>query len=89
MRALELDPECGEAYCSLAMFQLALKHEWDLAESSFRRAIRQNPSYSMGLNWLSIACLVPLSRFDEATHPRYIPGRHQQLRFICFQGLGR
>ena len=66
MRALELDPECGEAYCSLAMFQLALKHEWELAESNFRRAIRHNPSYSMGLNWLSIACLVPLSRFDEA-----------------------
>jgi adenylate cyclase len=65
-KALELNPECGEAYCSLAMFQLALKHEWELAESNFHRAIRQNPSYSMGLNWLSIACLVPLSRFDEA-----------------------
>lgn len=66
IRALELDPECGEAYCSLAMFQLALRHEWTLAEANFRRAIRQNPSYSMGLNWLSIACLVPLGRFDEA-----------------------
>ncbi len=65
-RALELDPECGEAWCSLAMFQLALKHEWALGEANFRRAIRQNPSYSMGLNWLSIACLAPLSRFDEA-----------------------
>jgi serine/threonine-protein kinase len=65
-RALELNPECGEAWCSLAMFQLALKHEWTFAEANFRRAIRQNPSYSMGLNWLSIACLAPLSRFDEA-----------------------
>lgn len=65
-RALELNPECSEAYCSLAMFQIALKHDWALAEANFRRAISQNPSYSMGLNWLSIACLAPLSRFDEA-----------------------
>jgi len=65
-RALELNPECSEAYCSLAMFQIALKHEWALAEANFRRAFSQNPSYSMGLNWLSIACLAPLSRFDEA-----------------------
>lgn len=65
-RALELNPECGEAWCSLAMFQLALNRDWTSAEANFRRAIRQNPSYSMGLNWLSIACLVPLSRFDEA-----------------------
>jgi tetratricopeptide (TPR) repeat protein len=65
-RALELDPECGEAYCSLAAFQIALNHEWKLAEGNFRRAIQQNPSNSLGLNWLSIICLVPLRRFEEA-----------------------
>lgn len=65
-RALELDPECTEAYCSLAAFQIALRHEWTLGESNFRRAIQQNPSNSLGLNWLSIICLVPLGRFAEA-----------------------
>jgi tetratricopeptide (TPR) repeat protein len=65
-KALELDPGCGDAYCSLAAFQIALKHEWSLAESNFRRAIQQNPSNSLALNWLSIICLVPLQRFAEA-----------------------
>lgn len=65
-KALELDPGCSEAYCSLAAFQIALKHDWEAAETNFRKAIRLNPSYSLGLNWLSIICLVPLGRFDEA-----------------------
>jgi adenylate cyclase len=65
-RAVEIDPECSEAYCSLAACQIALKHDWRSGEANFRKAVRQNPSYSLGLNWLSIICLVPLCRFDEA-----------------------
>lgn len=65
-KALELDPDSSEAHCSLAACQIGLHHDWASAEHNFRIAVRQNPSYSLGHNWLSIICLVPLRRFDEA-----------------------
>jgi adenylate cyclase len=43
-RALELDPDLGEAQAALGMLRLFFDWEWDAAERAFRRAIELNPS---------------------------------------------
>ena len=66
LRALELDPTCAEAYCSLAAFDATLKRDWEGSEANFRRALAANPSNALALNWLSIIALIPRMRFEEA-----------------------
>lgn len=65
-KALELDPNCADAYCSLAAFEATLNRDWTASEALFRRALSSNPSSALALNWLSIISLVPRARFAEA-----------------------
>ena len=65
-KALELDPNCADAYCSLAAFDATLDRDWVAAEAHFRRALAVNPSNALALNWLSIIALIPRMRFEEA-----------------------
>ena len=64
-RALEIDPNLGEAHTTLAY--TALHHGWNLprSEEGFRRALQLNPSYSAAHHWYS-HCLVAAARFDES-----------------------
>jgi serine/threonine-protein kinase len=66
LRALELDPDCADAYCSLAAFDATLDRNWDGSEANFRRALEANSSHALALNWLSIIALIPRRRFEEA-----------------------
>lgn len=43
-RALELDPEAGEAHAALGILRLFYEWDWDGAESALRRAIALNPN---------------------------------------------
>jgi adenylate cyclase len=43
-RALELDPESGEAHTSLGILRLLYEWDWDGAQEALRRAIALNPS---------------------------------------------
>jgi len=65
-KALELDPNCSDAYCSLAALEATLNRDWAASEALFRRALDANPSSALALNWLSIIALVPRMRFAEA-----------------------
>ncbi len=65
-RALALDPECAEAYCSLGALEATLNRNWAVSETMFRRALDANPSNALALNWLSIISLIPRQRFAEA-----------------------
>jgi len=65
-RALELDPDCTEAYCSLGALEATLHRNWAASEAMFRRALDTNPSNALALNWLSIIALIPRMRFEEA-----------------------
>jgi tetratricopeptide (TPR) repeat protein len=65
-KALELDPSCADAYCSLAALEATLNRDWATSEALFRRALDANPSCALALNWLSIIALVPRMRFEEA-----------------------
>jgi TolB-like protein/Tfp pilus assembly protein PilF len=66
LRAIELDPELGEAWTSLAL--VAGIYEWDReeAERCYRRAILLNPGYSTVHHWYAVDHLVMVGRFEEA-----------------------
>ena len=65
-RAVELDPNCAEAYCSLGALAATIDRDWSASETYFRRALAVNPNNALALNWLSIITLVPQMRFEEA-----------------------
>ncbi len=62
-KALELDPELGDAYASFGLIRLN-QFEYEKAESLFRRSIELNPHYSLAHEWYS-AYLIGNGRFEE------------------------
>lgn len=64
-KALELDPNSGEAYVSLATTKY--RSDWDFAgaERDYKRALALNPNYATGHQWYS-DFLRSMGRFDEA-----------------------
>jgi TolB-like protein/Tfp pilus assembly protein PilF len=63
-KALEIDPDLGEAYASLAHVRL---HDWDWSalENDFKQAIHLNPGHAIAYHWYS-EYLLALGRSDEA-----------------------
>jgi tetratricopeptide (TPR) repeat protein len=66
LKAIELDPNCAEAYCSLGALAATIDRDWAASETYFRRALAVNQNNALALNWLSIITLVPQARFEEA-----------------------
>ncbi|HKE55712.1 MAG TPA: tetratricopeptide repeat protein, partial [Pyrinomonadaceae bacterium] len=64
-RALELDPDLGEAHASLGFFRFL--YDWDFAgaEEQFALAIRLSPNYAEAHHWYAIY-LGNLGRHNEA-----------------------
>ena len=62
-RALQLDPELGEAYASMGLITHN-KFEYGRSERLLRKAIDLSPHYSLAHEWLS-AVLIGTGRFDE------------------------
>jgi adenylate cyclase len=65
LRALALDDSLPDAHTALAWAQLMFDKDWAASESSFKRALRLNPSYveaHQNYFWL----LAALGRHDEA-----------------------
>ena len=64
-KALELDPNSGEAFISLATTKY--RSEWDFAgaERDYKRALALNPNYATGHQWYS-DFLRSMGRFQEA-----------------------
>lgn len=50
-RAIELNPQMGEAYCSLAYLQTFYDWDFDAADDNFRKAIELSPNYATGRQW--------------------------------------
>lgn len=63
-RALEIDPDLGEAYGVMARLQLS-EFDWAGAEHSFARMIALAPGYAAGTSWYAYHLLLQ-RRFDEA-----------------------
>jgi TolB-like protein/Tfp pilus assembly protein PilF len=66
LRAIELDPDLGEAWNSLALVVGIYEWEHDEAERCYRRCIQLNPGYSTVHHWYAVDHLVMLGRFEEA-----------------------
>ncbi|HVE55311.1 MAG TPA: protein kinase [Pyrinomonadaceae bacterium] len=62
--AIELDPELGEAYASLAFAQHGGAFEWEESERNFQTALRLNPNVAETHVWYSIK-LTTEGRFTE------------------------
>lgn len=66
-KAIELDPDSGEARTSLAYTLAFHDWRWQEAEAEFKRAIELNPNYATARQWYS-EFLIIFGRFDEANH---------------------
>lgn len=65
LRALELDPDLGEAHTSLAFGLQYYEWNWPAAALEFQRALELQPGYSTARQWYA-EHLVSIGRFDEA-----------------------
>jgi eukaryotic-like serine/threonine-protein kinase len=65
LRALELDPELGEAHASLGFIRRFFEWDWPGSESSFRRAVALAPGYATAHRWYG-QLLSGLGRHDAA-----------------------
>jgi adenylate cyclase len=63
--ALRLDPDSSDAHVALANIAFQSDHDWQRAETEFRRAIALNPSNVSAHQFLALM-LIALGRFDEA-----------------------
>jgi serine/threonine-protein kinase len=68
-RALELDPNLGEAHAALGLLRLFFDWEWDAAEQALRRAIELNPSDAHAYHHLGNHQRA-VGRLDEAIRMR-------------------
>jgi serine/threonine-protein kinase len=66
IKALEIDPNLAEAHASLGAVAALYEFNWAEAEGYFRRALEENPSYSIAHYWYAIFALAPQGRLDEA-----------------------
>ena len=64
-RALELDPELGEAHCIMAYVKFVYEFDWEGAEAGFKRAIELNPNSADAYDLYGRLCSA-LERYDEA-----------------------
>ena len=67
LKALELDPQLCEAYCSLALLENAW--EWNTRECGrlLRRCLELNPNYATAIAKYATSYLHYLDRYEEAT----------------------
>jgi len=64
-KALEIDPELGEAYASLGWISMLYDWDWQTAEKQYQNAIKLNPYYAPARLYYSM-CLDITRRFDES-----------------------
>lgn len=63
-RALALDPQLGEAHCSLAYILWGFDWNYSEAEREFQRGLLLSPNYATGHQWYG-QFLLAMRRFDE------------------------
>jgi TolB-like protein/Tfp pilus assembly protein PilF len=64
-KALQLDPNLGEAHTSLGQL-LNSEGRYAEAKREFMRAIELSPNYATAHHWFALFTLTPAGRFDEA-----------------------
>ncbi len=80
-RALEIDPNLGEAHTSMGSVHFWFDWNWSEAEREFRRAIELNPNYAAG-HFRYAAYLSAMQRFAEAREEQRIAEELDPLSLI-------
>ena len=65
-RALQRDPDHGEAQAAVAVMEAFLDRNWSASEASFRRALELSPASARVHELYGLCCLLGQGRFDEA-----------------------
>ena len=65
LKALDLDPQSGEAHCTLGFIAYFQDWSWAQAENEFRRGLVLSPDYAMGRDWYG-DYLLAMGRFPDA-----------------------
>jgi TolB-like protein/DNA-binding winged helix-turn-helix (wHTH) protein/Tfp pilus assembly protein PilF len=55
MKALELNPDLGDAYVSLGYIRFRYDYDWPRGEEAFKRAIALNPSSELAHHWYALS----------------------------------
>jgi TolB-like protein/Tfp pilus assembly protein PilF len=86
VKALQIDPDLGEAHATLG-YVSHYDWEWADAERSLRRAIALNPSYALARIWYA-NLLSSLRRLDEAIEQALIARELDPLSTIVATNVG-
>jgi pentatricopeptide repeat protein len=83
-KAIELDPEHSEPYCSLGFYYTFFERNWKQAKKNFLNAIRLNPQHTQSHYWygLDYLCWVE-GNFEEAEKHGLMAIRLEPLSAIC------
>jgi len=65
LKALEIDPNLGEAHISIALANFDYFWDWEAAEAEYKKGLELSPNYATGHQWYS-EFLTMMGRFDEA-----------------------
>jgi serine/threonine-protein kinase len=64
-KAIEIDPQLGEAYCSLGMLENAWEWNTEQCGIEIHHCLDRNPNYAMAVAKYATSYLQPVGRFDE------------------------
>jgi serine/threonine-protein kinase len=64
-KALELDPELGDAHCTVAFYKMVYEFDWKGSEAEFQRALELAPNSADAHDLYGRLCSA-LARYDEA-----------------------
>ena len=65
LKALEIDPNLGEAHISIAIALSDYFWDWEAAESEYKKGLELSPNYATGHQWYA-EFLINMGRYDEA-----------------------
>ena len=65
LKALEIDPNLGEAHISIAYANHEHFWDWEAAEAEYKKGIELSPNYATGHQWYT-EFLMDMGRYDEA-----------------------
>jgi TolB-like protein/class 3 adenylate cyclase/Tfp pilus assembly protein PilF len=85
-RALELDPNLGQAHAALGIYH-ASRFEWGAADEEFRRGLELDPRYSTGHYWYAFT-IISQGRLDEAIEHARVAAEIDPLSLVNGRGYG-
>lgn len=86
-KALQLDPQLGEAYTTLGFVKALYDWDWAGSEASFKQAMALNPNYATAHHWYAVT-LLAAGRVDESIVQEKEALRLDPLSLIINSDLG-